>query len=103
MIKAIIFDFDGTIVDSLDIKTNAFTELYDPNDQRVRFENQEKLRNKGDEEAQQLDEEFLKAIEIGMPPTGGVGLGVDRIVMLMMGKSSIKDVLLFPAMRRIHN
>ena len=78
---------------------NSFTELNDPIEQRNRLEAQSKLRDSGDDEAQVVDEEFLQAMETGMPPTGGVGIGVDRLVMLLTEQNSIKDVLLFPAMR----
>jgi lysyl-tRNA synthetase class 2 len=79
---------------------NAYTELNDPHEQRRRFEMQVRDREAGDEEAHQMDEDYIRAMSYGMPPTGGEGIGVDRLTMILTGSLSIRDVILFPLMKK---
>jgi lysyl-tRNA synthetase, class II len=85
-------------IDGMEV-ANAFSELNDPDDQRARFEEQRALAASGDEEAQPYDEAYIQALEYGMPPTGGIGFGIDRMAMILTGQKTIREVVLFPAMR----
>ena len=102
-----INDDDSSIVDQFQLVVNgwelvkAYSELVDPIDQRERFEEQVKARNAGDEEAMEADEDYLTAMEHGMPPISGWGMGVDRVISILTGQENLRDVVLFPLLRPI--